>query len=140
VAKAISADVPSAAELAVLRRELATVSAKLKVQAAADTAIAKAEKVATDGYCSPRHRMPFKSRSEGLKACDDVASTIHQSLGQGRRRFAAQGHSHRSKNSCCRRRQCCGGRRVRQRGDVRTDGCGTEGVSYGDSSRRHGRR
>jgi hypothetical protein len=48
--------------------------------------------VGTDGYCSPRHRMPFYSRSarhvigclltQGTTihhAFDDVASTMHQS-------------------------------------------------------------
>jgi hypothetical protein len=37
----------------------------------------------TGRYRSPHQRMPFSSRSEGLNAFDDLASTIHQSLGVG---------------------------------------------------------
>ena len=37
--------------------------------------------------CSPRHRMQFNSRREGLRcALDDMASTIRQCLAQERRR------------------------------------------------------
>jgi hypothetical protein len=48
-----------------------------------DVTLTPAPKVETDGWCSPRLRMPFNLRSEGYNAVDDVESTIHQPLAHG---------------------------------------------------------
>jgi hypothetical protein len=44
----------------------------------------KSKKVGADGQCPPRQRRSCNSRNEDQNAFDDVASTIHQSLQEGR--------------------------------------------------------